>query len=394
MVAEFPIRRLDQCLNIDDFRQLARRRLPAPVYHFLVGGAEDEVTLERNTSAFEDYDLVPNYMVGVDKVDPATEVLGQKLEWPVICSPTGITRLFHPGGEVSVARAAGKTGTAYTLSAAASASIEEVAAAGEGPKFFQIYFFKDPGLTEEFVSRCRAANYPALCATVDTPVAGNRERDVRTGMMVQPKLTLAGLISFATHIGWSYRMLTAPKISFPNFADRMLASGDVSQNAAEYMGSQMDSSVNWDTAAKLVELWGGPFALKGILSLEDARRAADIGVSAIIVSNHGGRQFDGAPAAVDRVAPIVDAVGDRVEVILDGGVRRGSHVLKAIALGAKACMIGRPFIYGLAAGGETGVEQALTTLRAEVERAMALSGCRTLADIDSSRIVSRRPNAN
>ncbi len=390
---KFPVRRLDQCLNIDDFRQLAERKLPAPVYHFLAGGAEDEVTLGRNTTAFEDYDLVPNYLVGVDSVDASTEVLGQKLEWPVFCSPTGITRLFHPGGEVAVARAAGRTGTAYSLSAAATASIEEVAAAGSGPKFVQIYFLKDPGLTEEFVSRCRAANYPALMATVDTPVAGNRERDVRTGMMVQPKLTLASLVSFASHFGWSFRMLTGAKIGFPNFAERMAASGDDSQNAAEYMGSQMDSSVNWQTAAKLVELWGGPFALKGILSVEDARRAVDIGVSAIIVSNHGGRQFDGAPAAVDRLAPIVDAVGDRAEVILDGGVRRGSHVLKAIALGAKACMIGRPFIYGLAAGGEAGVDRVLGVLRAEVERAMALSGCRTLGDLTRNRVVSRRPEA-
>ncbi len=375
-----------RCNNIEDFRRLARRRLPAPLFHYIDGGADDEVTLRANTSAFDQCRLIPNALVGFDAPDLKTTVLGQEIEWPVILAPTGMSRLFHHDGERAAARAADNLGTMYSLSTMSTVSIEEIGSLNDGPKCFQVYIHKDRELTYEFVERARAAQFSALALTVDTLVAGNRERDHVTGMVMPPRLTLSSLFSFATHLDWAFNYLTHEKFELSNVASRIRRGTDSLTSVIDYVNSQFDPNVNWADAEKLVARWGGPFAIKGILSVADARRAADIGATAIMVSNHGGRQLDGAVTPFEMLPAIVDAVGDRVEVILDGGVRRGSHVLKAMALGAKACMIGRGYVYPLAAGGQAGVERALSRLRAEIERNMVLLGCASLGDLDRTKV--------
>lgn len=372
--------------NIEDFRRRAKRRLPAPVFHYLDGGADDEVTLGHNTSVFEQYRLIPDALAGVGKVDTTTTVLGQKIDWPVFLSPTGMNRLFHHDGECAVARAAANAGTIYSLSTMATTSIEDVAKAASGPKCFQIYIHKDRDLTYDFVDRCKAAGFDALCLTVDTPVAGNRERDLVTGFTLPPKLTLQSLMSFALHLDWSYNYLTHEKFELANVARRIEAGTGSLISIIDYVNSQFDLTIGWADAEKLIERWGGPFAIKGIASVGDAQRAVDAGATTLMVSNHGGRQLDGCVTALEQIPAIADAVGDRAEIVLDGGVRRGSHVLKALALGAKACSIGRGYLYPLGAGGQPAVERALSRLRAEIERDMVLMGCSRLDQIDRTKI--------
>ena len=263
----------------------------------------------------------------------------------------------------------------YCLSTVATESIESVAAACSGPKMFQVYVLKDPGLNFEFIQRCRDARYDALCLTVDVPAGGNRERDLRTGMVIPPTFGWRSKLSFATHPAWSIAQLTGPAFDLPNVSHRVAGAGARLGERMEYLFSQFDTTVTWDDAERMVAAWDGPFALKGILSPEDARRAVSIGASAVIVSNHGGRQLDTVPATIDCLGPIVDAVGDDIEVILDGGIRRGTDVVKALAIGAKACMIGRPYLYGLATAGEAGVAQALKMFQNEISRNLALIGC-------------------
>lgn len=381
---------LRRCHNISDLRELARGRLPAPMFHYLDGAAEDEMTLRRNTAAFEDFELLPRFLVDVSEIDTATSVLGQSIEWPVVLAPTGMSRLFHHLGELAVARAAARAGTMYSLSTVSTYSIEDVAAVCQGPKLFQIYVFKDRDLSKELIARCRAAEYSALCLTIDVPVAGNRERDLRTGMIIPPKLTWMSMLDVALHVRWSYRYLTSPPFVLANVADRVPHAGNDVTTLIEYIGSQFDRTVTWDDAAWMIEQWGGPFAIKGVLSVHDAKRAVEAGATAVIVSNHGGRQLDGAPAPIDLIGEIVQAVGDRVEVICDGGVRRGTHVLKALAMGARACMVGRAYLYGLGAAGEEGVDKSLTILRSELERDMALLGCRSVAELDERFVRKRR----
>lgn len=380
---------LRHCHNVADFRLLAKKKLPAPIFHYMDGAADDELTLKRSTAAFDDYELIPNYLVDVEKIDMTTEILGQKIEWPVFLSPTGMSRLFHYKGEPVVARAAARAGTLYSLSTLATTSIEDVAASSDGPKMFQIYVLKDRGLNKEFIERCRAANFAALCLTVDVPVAGNRERDYYTGMTLPPRFTLGSMLSFAAHPAWTFHQLFSKKIDLANVSHRFAGGSGGTTSVIEYMNSQFDRTVTWDDAAKIIDMWGGPFAIKGILSVQDAKRAAEIGATAIMVSAHGGRQMDSVPAPIDQIGRIADAVGDRIEIILDGGVRRGSHVLKALAMGARACSIGRAYLFGLAAGGEAGVDRALALLRAEVERGMILLGCKQIDQIDGSLIRAR-----
>ncbi len=380
---------LRHCHNVADFRLLAKKKLPAPIFHYMDGAADDELTLKRSTAAFDDYELIPNYLVDVEKIDMTTEILGQKIEWPVFLSPTGMSRLFHYKGEPVVARAAARAGTLYSLSTLATTSIEDVAASSDGPKMFQIYVLKDRGLNKEFIERCRAANFAALCLTVDVPVAGNRERDYYTGMTLPPRFTLGSMLSFAAHPAWTFHQLFSKKIDLANVSHRFAGGSGGTTSVIEYMNSQFDRTVTWDDAAKMIDMWGGPFAIKGILSVQDAKRAAEIGATAIMVSAHGGRQMDSVPAPIDQIGRIADAVGDRIEIILDGGVRRGSHVLKALAMGARACSIGRAYLFGLAAGGEAGVDRALSLLRAEVERGMILLGCKQIDQIDGSLIRAR-----
>jgi len=377
---------LNNSYNISDLRDLAERRLPAPLFHYIDGGSDDEWTLRRNTVAFDNYELTPSYLIDVDKVDLKTPVLGCELDLPFFLSPTGMSRLFHHGKERAVARAASKFGTLYSLSTIATTSIEDIALATDGPKMFQIYILKDRGLTSEFVERCKAANYDAICLTVDMPLAGNRERDHRTGMVMPPKFGLKSLWNFARHPRWALNMALHPDFKLANVAHRVDALGSGTMGLIDYVNSQFDRTVNWRDAEWLAKQWDKPFVIKGLQSAEDARCARDIGASAIMISNHGGRQLDGVPAPVDCIRPIRDAIDDDLELILDGGVRRGTHVLKAIALGANACSFGRPYLYGLAAGGEAGVERALMLLRTEVERGMALLGTRTITEIKPSHV--------
>ncbi len=381
--------RLEQCCRTADFRRLAKARLPAPIFHYIDGGADDEWTMRRNTAAFEDCDLVPSVLTGVDEVDLRTRVFGRELALPLFFSPTAMQRLFHPDGEKAIATVAHEFGTMFGVSTIGTGSIEELGAMNDAPKLFQIYVHNDPGLTSDLISRCKAARFDALALTVDTIVAGNRERDIVTGMTTPPKLTLKSILSFLTHPRWTLGYVTGERFDLPNVSAYVDQGSSVPSSVASYLHTQMKRSIDWDDAAKMVEEWGGPFALKGVMSVDDARRAVDIGASAIMISNHGGRQLDGARTPFDQLPAIVDAVGGQIEIIVDGGIRRGTHVLKALAMGATACSGGRFYLYALAAAGRAGVRRAMTCLRDELERDMLLMGCRTVADLDRSRLATR-----
>lgn len=378
--------RLDKALNIEDLRKIARAKLPAPLFNYIDGGSDDESNVRGNTHAYDTVNLVPEYLVDVANIDLSTKVLGREISMPLFLGPTGMTRLFHHDGETAVAKAAAAAGTYYALSTVGATSIEDVAEACNGPKCFQIYVMRDRGLTHEFIQRCKDANYDSLMLTVDIPVASYRERELRYGFTMPPKLNLAGVLGFTAKPGWVYRALTHPQAKLANVAHKIPEGSTQSTSLMEYIASQFDPSVTWKDLEWMVSEWGGPFVIKGILSPADARRAVDSGVSAISVSNHGGRQLDGALSAFEALGPIVDEVGGECEIICDGGVRRGTHVLKALARGATACSIGRPYLYGLAAGGQAGVAKAIELLRAEIERDMGLLGCRNIAEISSKHI--------
>ncbi len=377
---------LNRCYSIKDLRRVARRKLPSPMFHYIDGGSDGEWTLRRNTSAFEDYQLLPNYLRDVSSIDLSNRVLGTDMSLPFFLSPTGMSRLFHHDKEPAVARAAAKAGTMYSLSTLATTTLEEVAAASTGPKMFQIYIFKDRGLTKELVQRCKEAGYNALCLTVDTLVAGNREREEKFGMSMPPRVNRHNFLSYATRWGWLFHTLRDPNFKMANVEQRVDALAGGAMALVDYVNSQFDRSLTWDDAAWLAEEWGGPFAIKGMTTPDDAKKAVEIGASAAMLSNHGGRQLDSAPAPVDCIAPVRDAVGDQLELIVDGGIRRGTHIVKALALGADACSIGRAYLYGLAAGGEAGVDRALTLLSEEVERDMALLGCRSISELRTEHV--------
>lgn len=380
--------RITDCHNTADFRKLAKKRLPAPLFDYIDGGADDESTLRRNTEAFSNVRLIPNALADLSSMDLSTEILGQKIDWPVFCAPTGMSRLFHHEGERAACRAAHAAGTMYSLSTLSTVSIEEVGALTPGPKCFQIYIHKDRELSYDFIQRCKEAKFSALCLTVDTLVAGNRERDLYSGMVMPPKFTLSSLLSFMAHPAWAFNYLTSEKFQLANVAGKVSLGTSKLVSVIDYLNSQFDRSITWKDAEEAINAWGGPFAIKGVMSVEDAKKAVDIGATAIMVSNHGGRQLDGATAPFDQLPAIVDAVGDKIEVILDGGVRRGTHVLKALAMGAKACMVGRGYLWALAAGGQPGVERALSKLRQEVERDMILMGCSSPADLSREKLHS------
>ena len=350
------------------------------MFHYIDGAAEDEWTYRRNTLAFNEHELVPRFLIDVENIDTSVEVLGQKISWPFLCSPTGFHRLFHHDGEAGAARAASRTGTIFCLSTISTTTIEEVAQSSEGPKVFQIYVLRDRGLSEEYIERCKEANYDALCLTVDVPSNGRRERDLRTGMTVPPRLTIRSYLDIATHLDWSVNYLLHKTPSMVNI-EHKVPKGTSDISVMDFMNSQFDRSVTWKDAAWMIKKWDKPFAIKGILSVEDAKKAVDVGASAVMVSNHGGRQMDGCPAPIEVLGDIVNAVGDKVEVILDGGIRRGIHILKAMAMGAKACMGGRAYLYGLAAGGEEGAYRSLNLLKEEVRNNMILLGTRNLEEV-------------
>lgn len=378
-------------INIEDARRAARDRLPAPIYHYLEGGADDERTLQRNVAAFDEYELLPRYLIDVSRIDLRCRLLGLESAMPIVLAPTAMSRLFHHGRELAVARAAQRCGVPYTLSTMATTSIEEISAASNGPKVFQIYIFRDRGLTRELIARCRNARFDALYLTVDTPLAGNRERDRRTGMTIPPRFGLRSLLSFALHPIWTCNYVLHPQFKLACVAPRVDALRFGAMGVIEYVNSQFDRTVTWDDAAWLVREWGGPVAIKGLLSVEDAKQAASIGARAVVVSNHGGRQLDGVPAPIDCIGQMRAAVGDELDLILDGGVRRGTHIIKALCAGATACSIGRPYLYGLAAAGQPGVEGVLGMLKAELERDLALLGCPSVGALSESYLRHRAP---
>lgn len=377
--------KIADCNNIMDFRRLARRNLPSPVFNYMDGGADDEWTLKRNTSAFEHYELLPAQLSDVSNVRLDSTLFGEKVAWPVMISPTGASKLFHASGEPAVVRAAEKFGMIYSLSTLGTTTIEDVAAAGSGPKMFQIYILKDRGLTKEFVTRSRAAGYKALCLTVDTPVPGNRERDAVYGFS-SGRLRLRAVPSWLRHPGWLYRAIVKKDLEMVNLASSDRPSQQSGTSLLEYFNSQLDRSLTWSDVEWLASLWDGPLVIKGLQTVADCRNAVNAGATAVMLSNHGGRQLESAPAPVDCISDVADALHGKLEIICDGGIRRGTHVVKALALGATACSIGRAYLYPLAAGGQQGVERGLTLLRAEVERTMALVGCDSIPELGSSYV--------
>lgn len=367
-------RRLKNCHNVEDLRLLAKQRLPGPIFHYIDGAADDEVTYRRNTSSFDDCDLVPNVLAGVEDIDMSVEVMGQKLAMPIFCSPTALQRLFHRDGERGVARAAEKFGTMFGVSALGTVSLAEIGELISTPKLFQFYFHKDRGLNDAMVERAQAANFNALALTVDTITGGNRERDLYTGFTSPPRLTMKSLASFALHAGWAKDYFFGEPFELAELKDFVKKGSNVAVSVGDYFAEMLDQSMDWNDAEALRAKWNGPFCLKGIMSVADAHKAVAIGADAIMVSNHGGRQLDGSRAPFDQIAEIADAVGDRIDIICDGGIRRGTHVLKALAAGAKACSGGRMYLYALAAAGQAGVEKALQNMKTEIERDMKLMG--------------------
>ena len=380
---------LNDCYNFEDFRKLAKKKLPAPIFHYIDGGADDEVTLNRNTNAFNDCDLIPNVLASVGEPDLSTTLFGRKIDMPLFLSPTAMQSLYTPEGDKASARAAEKFGTMYSMSTMASFSIEEIANISSGPKLFQLYVHKDQSITDDLIDRCRRANFDGLCLTVDTLVAGNRERDHRTGFTTPPKLTLESLLSFAMRPEWVFKYLTNKKFELANIKHKTDKGTNIAKSVIDYINEQYDPEMNWKDAEYCVKRWNGPFALKGVMSVDDAKRAIDIGCTAIMISNHGGRQLDGSRSPFDQVKAISDAVGDKLEIILDGGIRRGTHVLKALAAGATACSFGKAFLFSLGAGGQKGVERLLDNMNKEIRRNMILMGCKKIEDLDMSKIIYR-----
>jgi L-lactate dehydrogenase (cytochrome) len=380
--------RLAHCHNFHDFRRLARRRLPGPIFDYIDGGADDEVSLRRNTTSFEDCDLVPNVLRGANEIDLSVTVMGQKLAVPFYCSPTALQRLFHHRGERAVAAAADKFGTMFGVSSLGTVSLEELRKAHKAPQVYQFYFHKDRGLNRAMMERAKEAGIEVMMLTVDSITGGNRERDLRTGFTIPFRLTLPGMMQFVVKPAWGIQYALHEKFTLPQLDEHVDMSGGT-MSIGRYFTEMLDPTMNWDDVAEMVRIWGGPFCLKGIMSPEDANRAVDIGCAGIILSNHGGRQLDGSRAAFDQLAEVVDSVGDRIDVMMDGGIQRGTHVLKALSLGAKAVGIGRFYLYALAAAGQAGVERALGQLRAEIERGMKLMGRTSISNLSCGNLRSR-----
>ncbi|MDA8757494.1 alpha-hydroxy-acid oxidizing protein [Candidatus Pelagibacter bacterium] len=380
---------LNDCYNFEDFRRLAKKNLPAPIFHYIDGGSDDEVTLKRNTESFLKCDLVPNILAGVGEPDLSTTVFGQKIDMPLFLSPVAMQRLFHHDGDKASARAAEKFGTFYSMSTMATSSIEEISNISGGPKMFQIYIHKLKGLTDNLIDRCKSSGFKSMCLTVDTVTAGNRERDHHWGFTTPPKLTLKSILSFMKRPSWTFNYLTHEKFQMKNVKDFTKKGTSIAKGVMEYINEQYDPAMSWKDAEYCIKRWGGPFAIKGLMSVEDAKRAVDIGASAILLSNHGGRQLDGSRSPFDQLPAIKDAIGDKIEIILDGGIRRGTHVIKALSLGATACSFGKGFLFGLGAGGQAGVEQVLKRMRDELRRDMILLGCKSIKELNSTKIAYR-----
>ncbi len=378
--------RLTDCHNIDDFRLLAKQRLPWPVFDYIDGAADDEATKARNTAAYASADLVPDVLAGVAEIDTSCTIMGRPSALPLMLSPTALQRVFHWQGERAVARAAEKFGLWCGISSLATVSIEEIGAMISTPKLFQFYYHKDRGLNRSMIERCQAAKFDAIALTVDTIVAGKRERCARSGFTSPPKFTPSSFLSYAMKPRWGLDYLLREKFALPNLDTHVQEGTGEAVSIAGYFNTMLDQTLDWKMADQLREDWGGKFCLKGVMSVADARRAVEIGADAIMISNHGGRQLDGSRAPFDQLREIVDAVGGQIEIICDGGVRRGTHALKSLCAGATAASGGRLYLYALAAAGQDGVERAIAILKDEIERGMKLMGVHNVAELTSDRL--------
>ena len=377
--------RLNDCHSFADFRELARRRLPSPIFNYIDGAADDETTYDRNTKSFENCDLVPNVLRGVENIDMSVQVMGQHLEMPIYCSPTALQRVFHHQGENAVAAAADKYGTLFGVSSLGTVSLSDIRKQYSGPQCYQFYFHKDRELNQVMLENAKNANVDVMMLTVDTITGGNRERDLKTGFSIPFKLSLNGILQFVIKPMWALNYLTHEKFSLPQLDDHVdMSDGPIS--IGKYFTEMLDPCMNWDDVARMVEYWDGQFCLKGVMSAEDAKRAVDIGCTGIVISNHGGRQLDGSRSPFDQLSEIVDAVGDKIDVIMDSGIQRGTHVLKALSLGAKAVGGGRFYLFALAAAGQMGVERALELMRLEIERDMRLMGVSSLSELSRENL--------
>lgn len=371
---------MEKIISINDLRLAAKKRLPRMVFDYIDGGAEDEISLGRNVSRFREIELVWRSLVDISKIETLVEILGKKSELPFFISPTASSRLFSPrGGEIAVAMAAEKFGVPYSISTIGSTSIEDISKAYKGPKFFQMYVWKDRALIEEIIERAKAADFDAIILTVDVPVAGNRERDPRNAFTIPPKPNLKVISQVLPKPGYLLDMALSGKIEAANFKHIKHNGGII-----DFINTQFDRSVTWKDVEWLKQKWGKKLAIKGIAMPEDAIRCVEHGADAVWVSNHGGRQLDTSPATIDLLPPIADAVAGKTEIIFDGGIRRGTDILKALAMGANSVALGRAYLYGLAAFGQKGVEKALAILKDELLRDMALVGARNIGEIDKS----------
>jgi len=370
--------------SIEDLRQLARRKLPRALFDFIDGGAQDEVTLRHNREDFARWALVPRVLTDVSVRDQSVSVFGQSFRSPLILAPTGLPGVLWPDGAAQAARAADAAGVGFCLSTMSTGNIEEIARCSRQRTWFQVYVMRDREITRAMMQRARDAGCSVLVVTVDLQMQGQRDRDVRNGLTMPPRLTLSSLLEFGLHPGWLWRYATGPKPTLANFLGA--GKGADMVTIAGFVNSQFDQSVTWKDIDWVRSVWDGPLALKGITSAEDVRIAVEHGIDGIIVGNHGGRQLDGAPSSISVLPEIVEAAQGRAQIVLDGGVRRGSDVLKALALGAHACMIGRPFLYGLAAMGGAGVSRALELLRNEIDVNLALLGRAGVKELDRSAV--------
>ena len=379
-------KRLKNCHNTDDFRMLAKQNLPSPVFHYIDGGADDERTYARNTASFDQCDLVPSVLKPVTDIDISVEILGKKIDLPIFLSPTALQRLFHYQGERAVGEAAEDYNTYFGISSLATVGIEEVGQKFSCPKMFQLYVHKDKALNQDMLQKCIDSEFDALAITVDTIVGGNRERDLRTGFTSPPKLSIASLMSFLLSPMWSLNYLTREKFSLPQLDSHLNEGTKIAISVGDYFTNMLDQELNWVKIEEIRKMWPKPLCLKGIMSVEDAKKAVDVGANAIMLSNHGGRQLDGARSPFDQLDEIVNVVGGQIEIICDGGIRRGTHVLKALSLGANACSGGRFYLYSLAAAGSIGVKRAIGLMRDEIIRDMKLMGCNSISDLSKANI--------
>ena len=364
---------------------MAKTSLPSPIFHYIDGAADDEITYKRNTKAFVECYLVPKVLRSVENINLETKILGKKIDLPFFLSPTALQRLFHHQGELAVAKAAEKFNTFFGISSLSTVSIESIEKIN-APKIFQLYFHKDRGLTNSMIDKCKSYNIDALALTVDTITGGNRERDLKTGFTSPPKITFKSFLSFLFHPKWTLNFLLRKKFDLPFLSEFVKEGTDIRISVSDYFSNMLDQNMNWEDAIEIKKRWNGVFCLKGIMSKEDAIKAVDIGADAIMISNHGGRQLDGSRSPFDQLDEIVDAVSGKIDIICDGGIRRGTHILKAISKGANACSGGRLYLYALASGGEEGVTQSINNLKSELTRDMKLMGLTKISQLSKDNL--------